>query len=140
MPQTINLGFSVPDYSKCEPVNLAGAEGKETPTRTAYPSMTIPGNDGLARSLKAGQTVTALVEFRVTGVTIRDRDPEANRGYADEYGGTRVELDARTITFEGIKVEEGADEEDGKSAFEKFRKKKAMTRNSAVSDDDGDGE
>lgn len=136
MPQTINLGFPTPDYSACKP--CAAEPASETPTKTAYPCMTVPGNDALARSLKAGQTVTALVEFRVSEVAIRERDPERQRNnFVDEYGGTRVELEARTITFDNVKIEDDGGEEDGKSAFEKFRQKKAMTRNSDDSGDDG---
>lgn len=137
MPQqTINLGFQVPDYGNMK-VSSPSESGSDTPTKTAYPSMTIPGNIGLAKSLKAGQMVTALVTFRVSEIAIRDRDDDDDDGPVDQYNGTRVELEAQSIQFDGVKIEDDAGEEDGASAFAKFRQKKAMTRNPDDSGDDG---
>jgi len=118
---TIDLGFKVPDYgsplSKPEP-------DKETPTKTAYPSMTIVGNKALAKSLKPGQKIKAMVTFRVCEVAVREREEGRGPSYDDQYGGTRVELEAENMTMDGVKIED-SDEKDGVSAFKEYMSKKA---------------
>lgn len=119
---TIDLGFEAPDYSGMNGGLSMHESPKEAATKTCYPSMTIPGNAALARSLKPGQEFTAMVKFRVSEVAIRERDGDEDEGI-DIYGGTHVELEAQKITFEGIKIE-AMDREDGASAFAKFMGKK----------------
>jgi hypothetical protein len=135
MPTTISLGFETPDYSKLhatsapEPVSES-----KIPTKTAYPSITIPGNKQLAQALKVGDKITATVTFSVCEVCLRDRKGDENRP-VDEYSGTRVELEAESMTFDNLKVD--ADEgEDATSAFKKYLAKKGKTANSDEGDED----
>ena len=118
---TISLGFETPDYSAMNTL-AAPVPEKDMPTKTAYPSMTIPGNKGLARALKPGTEITALVTFKVAEVCIRDRG-QKDDGPVDVYGGTHVELEAKSMTFENLKVED-TEEVDGKTAFQQFLGKK----------------
>lgn len=131
MPTTIDLGFPVPDYRALGSAAKATAPEPppdDPPTKTAYPSMTILGNAGLAKALQPGQTVTATVTFRVSEICVRERDDDDDdpSGYYGLGGGTRVELEAQSMTFDNLKVDESADEPDASSAFKKFMSKKAM--------------
>lgn len=120
--KVINLGFEAPDYSKmhgcCAPES--SAEDKKTPTKTVYPSMSIPGNKALARALKPGQKFTATVTFVVAEVAIRDRKGDSEDGPVDIYGGTRVELEAESMSVEGVKVEDAEEEVSGAEAIAKY--------------------
>lgn len=123
MATTIDLGFKTPDYS-AERIGAPSNSEKEMPTKTAYPSLTIAGNKALARALKPGQKITALVTFCVCDVAIRDRKGEKESDIPDPYSGTRVEMEAESMTFESLKIEEEP-EMDGASAFQKFMQKKS---------------
>lgn len=126
--QTIDLGFDTPDYSKMSGPCCAESSSKDTPTKRSYPCLTIPGNADLARTLKPGQEVTALVKFKVVETAIREREGDKDK-YVEMYGGTHTELEAQSITFKDLTVEPS--EEDGSSAFKKFMAgKKAKTENS----------
>lgn len=131
--KTINLGFKAPDYSGSGQIT-----GVQAPTSIAevmcYPEMTIPGNKGLARALQVGQEFTALVKFRVSEILIRDRDDDRQDPF-DCFGGTHVDLQARSISFEGINVDESEGETSGAQAFAAFLGKKPAGGKSG--EDDG---
>lgn len=122
--QTVSLSFQTPDYSKMTGPMEAGSN-KKIPMKECYPSLCIPGNETLARSLKAGQEFEAVVKFRVRAVTIEDRD--SKNDYPSEYSGTRVELEAQSIMPKGVSLANGAgsfDDESGEDAIRSFFTKK----------------
>lgn len=138
-----NLGFQTPDYgaevAKSSPVS------DDRPTKTTYPTMTICDNENLARMLKSGQEVTAVVTFRVKEVAIRDRDKEESEGYDYPGSGTRVELSAREITFKDADLKPSTTEEDGAEAIQAFFGKggqgfKSNNQSAIAGGGDGDGD
>lgn len=127
---TINLAFQTPDYSAGEaPVNPVKPKMKED-----YPSLTICDNKDLARALKPGQMITATVQFRVEEISIRDRDDDdENEMSYPGSSGTRVELEAQSMTIDNLKMDDSSGEEDMGSAMKKF-----MSKKKAMADDSGD--
>lgn len=115
----IDLGYKAPDYGSA--IEAAPASPREMPTKTCYPEFAVPGNAALAKSLDAGQEITATVKLYVSGITMHDRAKKSE--YTDPYGGTRVEFEVRSMTIDGVKVDETT-EEDGKEAIKKFFNKK----------------
>lgn len=122
---TVNLAFQVPDYRK---MDSGAMPEKETPTKDSYPSMTICDNKDLARSLRPGQEFTATVKFRVSEISIRDRDEDEEDDEPMNYAGssgTRVELEAQSMVMDGVNMKMGSEEEDGKEAVGKYFNKKS---------------
>src|SRR6478609_9098216 len=119
--QTVSLSFQTPDYSKMSPMEAGST--KKMPMKECYPSLCIPGNETLAKSLKAGQEFEAVVKFRVRAVTIEDRDGKSKNDYPSEYSGTRVELEAQSLMPKGISMQNGGgtfDDESGEDAIRSF--------------------
>jgi hypothetical protein len=124
--QTVSLSFQTPDYSKMEATPIGGT-AKKMPMKECYPSLCIPGNETLAKSLKAGQEFEAVVKFRVRAVMIEDRDGKSKNDYPSEYNGTRVELEAQSLMPKGISMQNGGgtfDDESGEDAIRSFFTKK----------------
>lgn len=117
----LDLGYKAPDYGSME---LASAPPSEPKTKTCYPEFAVPGNIALARSLEAGQELTATVKLRVTQISVRDRADSKEEKFPDLYSGTRVEFEVQSMNINGVKVDESANEEDGKTAFRKYLSKK----------------
>lgn len=90
--------------------------------KTAYPTFCIPGNRTLAKGLRVDQEFTATVTFRVKEVAIRDKSKGEGPSYDDQYGGTRVELEATEMVIKDLKEE--SEEESGSEALSRFLEKK----------------
>ncbi len=134
---TLDLGFEVPDYSGAEPVSPS----KTQKTKTAYPTMTISGKKGLARSLTPGQEITCTVKFRVVETVERQTSDESRNYYDGPHDGTRVELEAKSIIFDKMKIDGGEEEKDGASAIkEYFGKNKKAPSDEGDAFGGGDGE
>lgn len=113
MASTINLSFEAPDYGNI------GQSKPDRDTKTCYPSLNIPGNMALAKSLKVGKEFTATVKFRVCEISIRERDGDDD-DMPGPYGGTHVELEAQSMTIDGVKISEPDGEESGSDAISKY--------------------
>lgn len=137
----IDLGFETPDYSKGYGMTAPAEPEKpaEMPTKTAYPTLTIPSK-ALARSVQVGQKITAQVEFVVTEVMLRERKGDTDDRPRDIYDSpARVELDAISMTMNGVNVDESEDEEDGVSAFRGFLSKRAKAAKNSEEDEEDEG-
>lgn len=114
---TIDLGFKREAYGLTAPVS---AEEKPK-TEVYYPSLSIQDKPGVAKALNVGDEVTAVVKFKVVEIMARE-------GGSQPYGpgdGCRVELEARSITFSDVKVDDEPEEESASAALKKFLSKKA---------------
>lgn len=118
MGNTINLGFDAPDYGG---MSIGSSLPPKLDTQTCYPSLNIPGNMALAKSLRPGQEFTATVKFRVAEISIRERDGDDD-DYSP-YGGTHVELEAQSMVPD-VNIKEVGNEDDGKEAIAKYFDKK----------------
>lgn len=121
MPPTIDLSFETPDYGA--PCRGEATNKAEWAMKKVFPSLTIPNNIALAKSLTAGQEFTATVRLRVAEVMIRERaDGGDSRKLSDYPGeGVRVELEVQSMTPQGVSVEdEEKAEDDGADAIKKY--------------------
>lgn len=110
--KAVDCGYKYDCNSPCSPCDTKEGEKKEAPT--FYPSVRLQGKaaDKLIGSLRAGETVSANVKFKVIEVAKRT---ESDQPYSDN-AGARVELELHAIALadEDQDMDEaGADASDG---------------------------